>query len=98
METQTIPDAINRSRFNRLAAFVGPRLAFLDLRLHMVHNAISQGGAGSPVCRPATAMHSEMNEKERRAAGITEGLVRISVVIEDARDMFYDFRQALYAI
>jgi cystathionine beta-lyase/cystathionine gamma-synthase len=64
-------------------------------RLRIVRNAVSLGGMESLACHPATTTHSEMSPEELRAAGVTEGLVRISVGLEDWRDLLHDFQQAL---
>ncbi len=49
----------------------------------------------SLACHPATTTHSEMSPEELRAAGVGEGLVRLSVGIEDWRDLLQDIEQAL---
>jgi methionine-gamma-lyase len=77
----------------------GKRAAFDFLRnLKIARNAVSLGGVESLVCHPATTTHSEMTEEDLRAAGIPDCMVRISVGIEDWRDLLYDFNQALDAI
>ncbi len=77
----------------------GKRAAFDFLRrLKISRNAVSLGGVESLACHPATTTHSEMSEEDLRAAGITESLVRISIGIEDTRDLLYDFRQSLDAL
>jgi cystathionine beta-lyase/cystathionine gamma-synthase len=67
-------------------------------RLTIARNAVSLGGVESLACHPATTTHSEMSEECLAASGIGEGLVRISVGVEDWRDLLYDFRQALDSI
>jgi O-acetylhomoserine/O-acetylserine sulfhydrylase-like pyridoxal-dependent enzyme len=47
------------------------------------------------VCHPKTTTHSGFTEEEFAAAGVTDGLVRISIGIEDWRDLMADFEQAL---
>jgi O-acetylhomoserine/O-acetylserine sulfhydrylase-like pyridoxal-dependent enzyme len=47
------------------------------------------------VCHPKTTTHSGFTEAEFAAAGVTDGLVRISIGIEDWRDLLADFEQAL---
>ena len=42
--------------------------------------------------------HAEMSEEARRAAGITGGLVRLSVGLEDAANLTADLEQALAAV
>jgi cystathionine beta-lyase/cystathionine gamma-synthase len=44
-----------------------------------------------------TTTHSSLTAEELAMAGITDGLVRVSVGIEDWRDLLEDFRQALDA-
>ena len=77
----------------------GKRAAFDFLRrLSIARNAVSLGGVESLACHPATTTHSEMSEEAKLAAGVTEDLVRISVGVEDWRDLLYDFRRALDAV
>jgi cystathionine beta-lyase/cystathionine gamma-synthase len=77
----------------------GKRAAFDFLRrLKITHDAVSLGGVESLACHPATTTHSEMSEEDLKATGITEGMVRISIGVEDARDLLHDFRQSLDAI
>jgi cystathionine beta-lyase/cystathionine gamma-synthase len=64
-------------------------------RLTIARNAVSLGGVESLACHPATTTHSEMSPEERRTAGIGDGLVRISVGVEDWRDLLRDFSKAL---
>jgi cystathionine beta-lyase/cystathionine gamma-synthase len=67
-------------------------------RLHIAHNAVSLGGVETLACHPATTTHSEMSPEELAAAGITDGLVRVSVGVEDWRDLLADFQAALDAL
>jgi cystathionine beta-lyase/cystathionine gamma-synthase len=77
----------------------GKRAAFDFLRhLKIAKNAVSLGGVETLACHPATTTHSEMSEEDLKAAGITDAMVRISVGVEDWRDLLYDFRQALDAL
>jgi methionine-gamma-lyase len=77
----------------------GKRAAFDFLRnLQIARNAVSLGGVETLVCHPATTTHSEMSEKDKRSFGISESLVRVSVGIEDWRDLLHDFHQALDSI
>lgn len=57
--------------------------------------AESLGGVESLVAHPATMTHASMDEAARRAAGIGDGLLRLSVGIEDGDDLVADLRQAL---
>src|SRR5437868_3247479 len=58
----------------------------------------SLGGVESLISHPATMTHAALGEKGRKAIGITDGMVRISVGIEDARDLIADLDLALNAI
>jgi len=58
----------------------------------------SLGGVETLISHPATMTHAALGEKGRRAIGITDGMVRISVGIEDADDVIGDLDQALAAI
>ena len=57
--------------------------------------APSLGGVETLVTRPATTSHAGLTPEERREAGITDSLVRLSVGIEDTRDLIDDFENAL---
>ncbi len=77
----------------------GKRAAFEFLRrLRITKNAVSLGGMESLACHPATTTHSEMEAAELDAAGVTSGLVRVSVGIEDWRDLAQEYTDALDAI
>ncbi len=67
-------------------------------RLKIARNAVSLGGVETLACHPATTTHSEMTLDELRRSGITDGLVRISIGVEDWRDLLADFRSALDAL
>ncbi len=55
----------------------------------------SLGGVETLISHPATMTHAALGEKGRKAIGITDGLVRISVGIEDVDDLIADLDQAL---
>ena len=57
--------------------------------------AVSLGGVETLVSHPASMTHASMGREDRLAAGITDGLVRLSVGIEDLRDILADLDQAL---
>jgi cystathionine beta-lyase len=57
--------------------------------------AVSLGGVESILSYPATMSHSSMSHSERHARGITDGLVRLSVGLEDPRDLCEDLSQAI---
>lgn len=53
------------------------------------------GSVESLVTHPVTMTHADVEEAERKRVGITDGLVRLSVGLEDAADLIEDLRQAL---
>jgi len=58
----------------------------------------SLGGVETLISHPATMTHAALGEEGRRQIGITDGMVRISVGIEDVEDIIADLDQALSAI
>src|SRR5437773_484194 len=58
----------------------------------------SLGGVETLISHPATMTHAALGEKGRKTIGITDGMVRISVGIEDVEDIIEDLDQALAAI
>jgi len=77
----------------------GRAAAFQFLRsLKIARNAVSLGGVETLACHPRTTTHSSLSAEELDAAGITEGLVRLSIGIEDWRDILADLEQALDSI
>jgi methionine-gamma-lyase len=74
----------------------GKPAAFDFLRnLRIARNAVSLGGVETLACHPKTTTHSPLSALEMQEAGITDGLVRVSVGIEDWRDLLADFEYAL---
>ncbi|PIW70355.1 MAG: methionine gamma-lyase, partial [Ignavibacteriales bacterium CG12_big_fil_rev_8_21_14_0_65_30_8] len=57
--------------------------------------AVSLGGVETLIQHPACMTHSSMDKKLREEAGITDGLVRLSVGIENVDDLISDLDQAL---
>jgi cystathionine beta-lyase/cystathionine gamma-synthase len=60
--------------------------------------AESLGGVETLISHPATMTHAGLGEKGRKQIGITDGMVRISVGIENVEDIVSDLDQALAAI
>jgi cystathionine gamma-lyase/cystathionine beta-lyase/cystathionine gamma-lyase/homocysteine desulfhydrase len=60
--------------------------------------AESLGGVETLISHPATMTHAGLGVEGRKAIGITDGMVRISVGIEDVQDILDDLDQALAAI
>ncbi|MCH4178762.1 MAG: O-acetylhomoserine aminocarboxypropyltransferase/cysteine synthase [Megasphaera sp.] len=53
------------------------------------------GDSKSLLVHPASTTHQQLNEEQRKACGITPGLVRISIGLENAEDLLADVEQAL---
>jgi len=68
--------------------------AFLDGLDHFTL-AESLGGVESLVAHPATMTHAAMSAEARAAAGIGDGLLRLSVGIEDGNDLLVDLARGL---
>jgi len=70
---------------------------FLD-RLRLCALAESLGGVETLISHPATMTHGSIPAADRKKLGITDGLVRISVGIEDGSDLVEDLEQAFNAL
>jgi methionine-gamma-lyase len=66
-------------------------------RVRLATLAVSLGGVESLIEHPASMTHASMSREDRETAGITDGLVRYSVGIEDVEDLIADLEQALEA-
>jgi methionine-gamma-lyase len=64
-------------------------------RVRLFLLAASLGGVESLVVLPAYTSHYNMNEEELTRGGVTPGMIRVSIGIEDAEDLIDDLRQAL---
>jgi cystathionine beta-lyase/cystathionine gamma-synthase len=67
-------------------------------KLQVCSLAESLGGVETLISHPATMTHAALGEKGRKAIGITDGMVRISVGIEDVEDILDDLESGLAAI
>ena len=67
-------------------------------RLRICSLGESLGGVETLISHPATMTHAALGEKGRKSIGITDGMVRISVGIEDVKDILEDLDQALEAV
>ena len=63
--------------------------------LKLITPALSLGGVETIICAPATTSHQKITDAERAELGITDGLLRLSVGIEDADDIIADIDRAL---
>ena len=71
--------------------------AFLDA-LKIAHLAVSLGGTETLASHPAAMTHLSVPDERKRALGIADNLVRVSIGVEDADDLVADFEQALAAV
>ncbi len=64
-------------------------------RLKLCTNAVSLGTCDTLVCHAPSSTHMSVPREQRLAFGITDGLIRMSVGIEDAQDILNDLEQAI---
>jgi len=64
-------------------------------RLRVARVATSLGGPETIVCHPATSTHASLTPDEKLATGVSDGLLRVSVGLEDGGDIVADFEHAL---
>lgn len=69
---------------------------FLDA-LQLIDISNNLGDAKSLVCHPATTTHSRLTDAERADIGVTPGVVRLSIGLEDPEDLIEDIDRALLA-
>ena len=60
--------------------------------------AVSLGDAESLIQHPASMTHSALTDEEQAAAGISKGLIRMSVGLEDPEDLIEDLKKAFAAV
>jgi O-acetylhomoserine (thiol)-lyase len=65
--------------------------------LRMFYHVANIGDARSLAIHPATTTHSQLNEQEQAASGVTPGYIRLSIGIEHIDDILADLDQALAA-
>jgi cystathionine beta-lyase/cystathionine gamma-synthase len=64
-------------------------------RIQLARRATSLGGPETLVCHPMTTTHASLTADEQADTGVTEGLVRVSLGLEDPGDIIADFSRAL---
>ena len=69
------------------------RAFFRSLKLILL--ADSLGGVESLACHPATMTHASIPKEIREKVGITDGLIRLSIGIENIEDIIEDIKQAI---
>ena len=67
---------------------------FID-NLKLLFHVANIGDARSLAIHPASTTHSQLSEKEKLAAGVTPGYIRLSIGIEHIDDIIADIEQAL---
>lgn len=65
--------------------------------LKLIRPAVSLGGVETTICDPATTSHAKVSAEVRQRMGISDGLLRLSVGIEDVEDIKEDLGNALVA-
>jgi len=105
---EQIADAAYQAVYRRQCSGAGSTFSFvldggrdqafaLINALHLFKSAVSLGGTESLICHPASTTHSGVPAALREAAGVTEGLIRVSIGLEHADDLIADLDQALRA-
>ena len=74
--------------------YTGPAADFMK-KLRLVNAALSLGGVETTICDPATTSHRTVSKEIRKRLGISDGLLRLSVGIEDSEDLIEDLSNAL---
>ena len=74
---------------------VNPDAHLFMSKLKLIKRAISLGGVESTITSPVKTSHSKMDAATRKAIGVTDNLVRLSVGIEETEDLINDIKQAL---
>jgi cystathionine beta-lyase/cystathionine gamma-synthase len=64
-------------------------------KLQLVIHAVTFGTSRTICMHPPTITHEHMTPEERTAVGIDDGLIRLSVGLEDPKDIIADLEQAL---
>jgi len=80
-----------------LAGGMSAGLAFMN-RLTLITRAVSLGDAETLVQHPASMTHATYSPEERAAHGISDGLLRLSIGLENVDDILQDVQQALDGI
>ena len=66
--------------------------------LKLVRPAVSLGGPETLICHPASSTHVGVSPDDQLTAGITQGLLRVSVGLEATGDLIADFQQVLTSL
>jgi len=100
-----LPQHPQHERAKRLMSGFGGMIAFETGSLAAARSVLdnvrlcalaeSLGGVETLISHPATMTHASLSKEQRNILGITDGLVRISVGIEDVEDIISDLESAL---
>ncbi|NKF07840.1 O-acetylhomoserine aminocarboxypropyltransferase/cysteine synthase [Clostridium gasigenes] len=66
--------------------------------LKLVALVVTLGDTRSSILHPATTTHNQLSEEEQRTSGVTHDLLRVSVGVEDIRDIIKDFEEGFKSI
>ena len=90
------------SGFGGMVSFTlhGPEQRAIDFANRMKYFSLAEslGGVESLICHPARMTHGSIPKEEREKRGVTDGLLRLSVGIEDMDDLIDDLRTALESV
>ena len=90
------------SGFGGMVSFTlrGPEQRAIDFANRMQYFSLAEslGGVESLICHPARMTHGSIPKDVREKRGVTDGLLRLSVGIEDIDDLLADLRQAIEAV
>lgn len=106
---EQVADAAYQAVYRRQCSAAGSTFSFvleggradafrLINALTLFKSAVSLGGTESLICHPASTTHSGVPAAAREAAGVSEGLIRVSIGLEHADDLIADLDQALRAL
>jgi O-acetylhomoserine (thiol)-lyase len=63
--------------------------------MQLFANVANVGDARSMALHPASTTHSQLSPQERAAGGISEGMIRLSIGLEDPADLIADLDEAM---
>ena len=90
---------VQMSGFSGMVSFTltgGAEAAYAAVqKTRVFHFAESLGGVESLITHPATMTHAAIPREQREARGVTDGLMRLSVGIEDKQDLIADLDRAM---
>ena len=88
-------DALARIEMGYTAIALKPIAKTFSMSLKIAKLAVSLGGTETLASHPAAMTHLSVPDERKKALGITDNLVRISIGVEDPDDLIADVMQAL---